>query len=139
MDKPELRLTRWCHGVRGVFGTLTAPGLTLFTCENPWLDNQRSISCVPTGKYNVVRYQSQTRGRCWLLVNVPGRDAILFHSGNTIDDTEGCILPGLGVGCVNGQWGVISSKRAMIGLNTYLDPATSFNLTIDILHPYRSN
>lgn len=31
-----------------------------------------------------------------LLEDVPGYEWILFHPGNTADNTEGCIMPGLG-------------------------------------------
>ena len=70
------------------------------TLENPWIDNQRNISCIPEGVYPVrLRYprESGTRDYLHLLVqDVPNRDWILFHRGNTAKDTSGCILVGLG-------------------------------------------
>ena len=70
------------------------------TLENPWIDNQRSISCIPKGRYKVrLRYprESATRDYLHLLVqDVPNRDWILFHKGNTAKDTSGCILVGNG-------------------------------------------
>ena len=70
------------------------------TLENPWIDNQRNISCIPEGVYSVrLRYprESGTRDYLHLLVqDVPNRDWILFHRGNTAKDTSGCILVGLG-------------------------------------------
>ena len=70
------------------------------TLENPWIDNQRNISCIPEGEYPVrLRYprESGTRDYLHLLVqDVPNRDWILFHRGNTAKDTSGCILVGLG-------------------------------------------
>ena len=70
------------------------------TLENPWLDNQRNISCIPEGNYNVrlrLPRESATRDYLHLLVqDVPNRDWILFHRGNTAKDTRGCILVGLG-------------------------------------------
>lgn len=70
------------------------------TLENPWIDNQRSISCIPKGNYKVrLRYprESATRDYLHLLVqDVPNRDYILFHRGNTAKDTSGCILVGKG-------------------------------------------
>jgi len=70
------------------------------TLENPWIDNQRNISCIPEGVYPVrLRYprESGTRDYLHLLVqDVPNRDWILFHRGNTAEDTSGCILVGLG-------------------------------------------
>tara|TARA_R110002096_G_scaffold93554_2_gene210927 strand:- start:64 stop:522 length:459 start_codon:yes stop_codon:yes gene_type:complete len=70
------------------------------TLENPWLDNQRNISCIPEGSYKVrlrLARESATRDYLHLLVQeVPNRDWILFHRGNTAKDTSGCILVGNG-------------------------------------------
>jgi len=70
------------------------------TLENPWIDNQRSISCIPEGQYKVrlrPPIESATRDYLHLLVqDVPNRDYILFHRGNTAKDTSGCILVGNG-------------------------------------------
>ena len=70
------------------------------TLENPWLDNQRNISCIPAGNYKVrlrLARESATRDYLHLLVqDVPNRDYILFHRGNTAKDTSGCILVGQG-------------------------------------------
>ena len=69
------------------------------TLENPWLDNQKNISCIPYGQYNVrlrLARESATRDYLHLLVQeVPNRSYILFHIGNTAKDTQGCILVGL--------------------------------------------
>ena len=70
------------------------------TLENPWKDNQRNISCIPEGEYKVrlrLARESATRDYLHLLVqDVPDRDWILFHRGNSAKDTSGCILVGLG-------------------------------------------
>ena len=70
------------------------------TLENPWKDNQRNISCIPEGEYPVrlrLARESASRDYLHLLVQeVPNRDWILFHRGNTSKDTSGCILVGLG-------------------------------------------
>ena len=68
------------------------------TLENPWLNNQRNISCIPDGRYDVrirLARESATRDYIHLLVQeVPERSYILFHIGNTAKDTRGCILVG---------------------------------------------
>jgi len=70
------------------------------TLENPWIDNQRNVSCIPEGVYPVrlrLPRESASRDYLHLLVQeVPNRDWILFHRGNTAKDTSGCILVGLG-------------------------------------------
>ena len=69
------------------------------TLENPYLNNQKNISCIPEGEYKVrlrPARQSATRDYLHLLVQeVPDRKYILFHRGNTAKDTRGCILVGL--------------------------------------------
>ena len=70
------------------------------TLENPYLDNQRNISCIPEGEYTVrlrLARESGSKDYLHLLVkDVPNRDLILFHIGNTAKDTRGCILVGIG-------------------------------------------
>ena len=70
------------------------------TLENPYINNERNISCIPEGQYNVrlrLARESASRDYLHLLVqDVPNRDWILFHRGNTAKDTSGCILVGNG-------------------------------------------
>ena len=70
------------------------------TLENPYINNERNISCIPEGQYKVRlrrARESATRDYLHLLVqDVPNRDWILFHRGNTAKDTSGCILVGNG-------------------------------------------
>ena len=70
------------------------------TLENPWVDNQRNVSCIPEGIYPVrlrLPRESGTRDYIHLLVkDVKDRDYILIHIGNTAKDTSGCILVGIG-------------------------------------------
>ena len=70
------------------------------TLENPYINNERNISCIPEGSYKVrlrLPRESATRDYLHLLVkDVPNRSYILFHIGNTAKDTSGCILVGNG-------------------------------------------
>ena len=70
------------------------------TLENPYINNERNISCIPEGQYKVrlrLARESATRDYLHLLVqDVPNRSFILFHIGNTAKDTSGCILVGNG-------------------------------------------
>lgn len=63
--------------------------------ELPWLDNQRGISCIPLGTYEVRLLPSKRWGRpIPHITNVPGRSAIEIHIGNFLRDTDGCVLLG---------------------------------------------
>ena len=70
------------------------------TLENPYINNERNISCIPEGVYDVrlrLPRESATRDYLHLLVeDVENRSYILFHRGNSAKDTRGCILVGLG-------------------------------------------
>ena len=70
------------------------------TLELPYLDNQRSISCIPAGEYKVrirTAQESSSRNYLHLLVeDVKDRSYILVHIGNFPKDTRGCVLVGIG-------------------------------------------
>lgn len=61
--------------------------------ELPWLDNRRSVSCIPEGEYRVIK-QPPKPGRDYSyfrLPNVPGRSGILIHRITFVKDLKGCI------------------------------------------------
>ncbi len=64
------------------------------TIELPWLRNQRSISCIPEGRYELKKRVTKKRGQHLLVVNVKGRDGILIHPANDArKELRGCIAP----------------------------------------------
>jgi hypothetical protein len=97
----NLLLIRDTYTKKSTMGQLFLNGeLFCDTLENVWKDNQRNISCIPAGTYKVrlrPARQSATRDYLHLLVqDVPNRDWILVHRGNSAQDTSGCILVGKG-------------------------------------------
>lgn len=69
-----------------------------YTLEKPWLGNKPLISSIPDGVYGgTLRYDHADKWRIEL-TGVPGRGNVQIHTGNTPDDTEGCILIGLRLG-----------------------------------------
>ena len=100
-DKINLLLIRNTFTEESTVGELFINGERICdTLENPWLDNQRNISCIPEGEYPVrlrTARESATRDYLHLLVqDVPNRDFILVHRGNFPSQTQGCLLVGLG-------------------------------------------
>lgn len=81
----------------------------IYTLERPWKDNEHAVSCIPCGEYVVVPHDGERFKNCWRLLAVPDRSAILIHVGNTVADTEGCILLGWG----QTPFGVYESVKAL--------------------------
>ena len=113
-DKVNLKLVREIFTDKSTIGRLYLnEEYVCDTLENPYINNERNISCIPTGNYDVrlrLARESASRDYLHLLVQeVPNRSYILFHRGNTAKDTLGCIL----VGTHNEQDFVSNSKDAM--------------------------
>lgn len=99
--------------------------------ELPWKNNLPDESCVPAGSYTCVRYRSPKRGYDVFLLNgVPGRSAIEIHIGNSVHDTDGCLLIGTRYGTVNGVPAVTGSGAAFQSWMSMQANVQSFTLTI---------
>lgn len=114
-------LKRIAQSPLGTFGVIVKDEVPLcVTCEDPWNDNKTGQSCIPTGSYYVIPHIGTKYQNVWRLVDVPGRSAILIHPGNTTDNTEGCILPGMMFGMLKDKPAVLSSQVAMTLLKEQL-------------------
>jgi hypothetical protein len=119
--------------------------LKLATLEEGWIKNSfgpggqrrqpgKRESCVEDGTYELQPHDTPAHPRCWAVVNpklgvwhtspppgLPyGRSAILIHTGNTVADTEGCILVGVMHGQIGGVPAVFESRVAMEQLRAIL-------------------
>ncbi len=101
------------------------------TLELAWKNNEQQQSCIPTGRYQVVKRNSEKYKDHFHLTNVPGRSMILIHSGNHFTHTLGCILVGTAHTDINadGHLDVVSSGPTMQKLNQIL-PA-SFEIVVE--------
>lgn len=125
----KVELTRVCSSDNGTFGVLSINNEPIcVTCEDPWKDNSPNISCIPIGNYQCVKFSGTKYKDVWEVTNVPGRSAILIHNGNTIKDTQGCILVGLLFTKIKGTPAVGNSLLALDKLR-YLLP-DKFTLVI---------
>tara|TARA_R110002020_G_scaffold4135_1_gene18528 strand:+ start:1465 stop:1950 length:486 start_codon:yes stop_codon:yes gene_type:complete len=100
LNKTNLLIIRKTFTEESTIGELFLNGEKMCdTLELPYRDNKRSISCIPAGKYKArLRYPRESGSRDYLHIlvqDVPDRDYILFHRGNTAKDSRGCILVGL--------------------------------------------
>lgn len=66
-----------------------------YNIELPYLDNRRSVSCIPVGIYSFRKIVRPDNSQAIEIMNVPNRTHILAHSGNFMRDTKGCILPNI--------------------------------------------
>lgn len=79
----------------GTFGVLRIGQVPFaLTLEPPWRDNETNISCIPPTEYVCRRIHSNKFGETFEVQGVERRSHILFHKGNTLADTNGCILVG---------------------------------------------
>ena len=91
------------------------------TIELPWKENQRSISCVPEGKYELLARTSSKFKKHFILKDVTNRSLILLHPANNAKrELRGCIAPvlhlsGIGKG--------LYSQRALDKLRFLIDRA----------------
>lgn len=127
----DLILIRVGQSARGTFGVLRYGQVPFaLTCERPWVNNETSVSCIPTGRYLCTRIRSPHFGETFEVTGVPGRTHILFHKGNTTDDTEGCILVAEEFSGTFDRPIVVSSQRGFGELMELLKDVNEFTLYI---------
>ncbi len=91
----RLRLVRVSETTTATFGVLTQAGEAFaVTMEPPWKDNAPNVSCIPPSIYICAATNSPKFGYTFEIVGVHGRSAILFHCGNSAENTRGCVLVG---------------------------------------------
>lgn len=90
----ELELIR-TYFPDGTNGELSLRGVRICsTIELPWLHNKPQISCIPEGKYALMKRYSQRFGWHLQVMNVKNRALILIHPANDAKkELRGCIAP----------------------------------------------
>jgi hypothetical protein len=125
------KLLRIDKAVDGVFGVLTLNNKVIcVTLERPWQDNKPNLSCIPPDVYQCKRVDSPKYKDTFEVLNVPGRTHILFHSGNRIKDSKGCILLGSEYGELQDERAVLESSKSFIRFMTMLEGIEFFPLQI---------
>lgn len=99
----------------GTFGALLIDQ-RVFCCtlEPPNLGNRKNVSNIPQGAYVCERVDSPKYGDTFEVTRVMGRSHILFHAGNFVEDTKGCILLGR-------KWGTLKGDRAVLNSGATFD------------------
>uniref|UniRef100_UPI0040498AFA DUF5675 family protein n=1 Tax=Gelidibacter sp. TaxID=2018083 RepID=UPI0040498AFA len=80
---------------KGTNGALFINGnFICFMIELPWQENQKKISCIPEGIYEVVARQSPKFQNHLHVLDVKGRSLILIHPANdALKELQGCLAP----------------------------------------------
>lgn len=107
-----VRITRIANRPRlGAFGAMKIDEEPFnVTLEPPDKQNAVRISCIPPGQYIAKRFKSPRYGSTWR-IQVHGRTYILFHAGNVVKHTKGCILVAEHYGKLTGNLAVLNSGR----------------------------
>jgi hypothetical protein len=134
----RLKLKRW-YRAKATYGDLEViddTGLVVFRCktlELPWKGNERNISCIPEGRYEVHKEgPSSTRAYVYFRVqDVPGRSGILFHPGTYTSHILGCILPGEILQDINtdGVLDILNTAKTLKKLTDFMPDKFTLEIT----------
>ena len=118
-------------GILTLYDDLNFPFYEVRTLELPWRQNQRRISCIPEGEYEVVKRFSEKYGDHFHILNVPKRDYILIHNANFVRQLKGCVAVGFSHSDIDGDGlrDVTESRKTLRALNKLLP--NRFNLIIE--------
>jgi hypothetical protein len=118
-----LTLVRKFETDGGTFGVLYFNGSEVCkTLEKEWLDNEKFVSCVPVGIYELEKHESDKYGSTVALIsdilNVTHQDeegseryAILIHGANIPTQLAGCLAMGETYCHIMGSYGVCNSSK----------------------------
>ena len=105
----ELIRTYYPEGTNGKI--LHQDRLMTYTIELPWKNNQARVSCIPEGRYELVKRWNRKFDRHLQVMDVPGREYILIHPANeALHELKGCIAP---VSLITGVGKGIRSRMAL--------------------------
>lgn len=115
----------------GTFGVLRLDKeVFAVTLEPRDEQNAPGISSIPAQQYWCERYSSMRYPDTFLVRDVPGRELILFHAGNVVEDTAGCILLAECFGKLRGNRGILNSGVTFDRFLNRLDGVEVFHLTV---------
>src|ERR1700733_9092706 len=107
----ELELIRTYHPAGTNGKILYQDRLMMYSIELPWKDNHTRVSCIPEGRYELVKRWSPKFNRHLQVLNVPKRNFILIHPANdALHELKGCIAP---VCFITGAGKEIRSRMAL--------------------------
>ena len=128
---PTVNITRVEENSEGTFGTVCICTQAFCNClELPDRLNNANISNIPPRQYPCKKIESSKFGETFQVMDVPGRSMILFHSGNLISDSRGCLILAESFGKLNGNRAVLNSGNTFKRFMEIMDGVDKFMLTI---------
>ena len=126
-----VELTRTETGPDGTIGYLKVDKVSFcVTLEPPDILNKKNVSAIPTGQYICRRVDSPKFGITFEIQDVPDRVGVLFHKGNTVDDTHGCVILAQHWGKLNGDRAILNSGKTFDEFMEFMGVDDMFHLTI---------
>lgn len=128
---PVLEIIRLEEDDSGTFGILKI-NKQVFCCTLEPADrlNRTSVSSIPAQQYYCMKHDSPKYGKTFKVQDVPDRSSILFHPGNKVGHTEGCVLLGQYFGKLKGDRVTLNSGATFREFMNYFVSDAIFHLTI---------
>ena len=128
---PTVRLVRVEESNEGTFGNLIiCSQVFCVTLERPDELNKQNISSIPAQQYQCIRIRSPQFGETFEIIDVPGRSHALFHAGNRIKNTKGCVILAQYFGKLQGDRAVLNSGKTFAEFLKIMKGIDVFSLTI---------
>jgi len=126
-----VRLTRIVTGLDGTFGVLKYnESPYCVTLEPPDRDNERNVSCIPEGQYLCHKVTSPKYGNTWEIRGIHNRSKVLFHAGNVVEHTKGCVLLAEHFGKLYGDLAVLNSGKTFRNFMRISEHVKNLHLTV---------
>ena len=125
----QMKIIRLEMSEQGALGVLLINSVIFsFTLEPD--KNEKGKLYISQGAYHCQRFHG-TKWENTFEILVPGHTAVLFHSGNTEADTQGCVLLGSSTGKLKGNRAVLNSGQTFKEFLNRTKNISEFSLFIE--------
>lgn len=128
---PSVRIYRVEESFRGTFGVVTICDKAFaVTLERPDAMNRVNVSNIPDSQYLCERVISPQFGETFEIMNVPERTHVLWHKGNFVEGSRGCVIIAQHFGKLYGDRAVLNSGKTFKKFMAGFKGIDQFSLTI---------
>ena len=120
-------------GICTILDQSNFPLFSSLSLERGWRNNDRNVSCIPKGVYDVVwEYSPRFKQYLWEIKGVENRSECKFHASNFWYQLNGCIALGLKYKKINSDnyRDVTNSKNTLDAFHTVLKNSNKVTLII---------